>query len=122
MPSALLASEVEKLHDDQSGNELANICLGHVLDATKEETPKFDLLEMCYPIVNWEKPDKRKADGIPTEKMDEWVIDILKDWGVLRGRQVFGLSELDSKSRLVRIARGGFFALCVCYWTKANVS
>jgi len=36
--------------------------------------------------VNWEKPDKRKADGIPTEKMDEWVIDILKDWGVLRGR------------------------------------
>ena len=27
MPSALLASEVEKLHDDYSGNELANICL-----------------------------------------------------------------------------------------------
>ena len=56
------------------------------MDATKEETPKFDLLDMCYPIVNWEKPDKRKADGIPTEKMDEWVIDILKDWGVLRAR------------------------------------
>ena len=85
-PSALLASEVEKLHDDYSGNELANIFLARILDATKEETPKFDLLEMCYPIVNWEKPDKRKADGIPTEKMDEWIIDILKDWGVLQTR------------------------------------
>jgi len=41
---------------------------------------------MCYPIVHWEKPDKRRADGISTKEMDEWVIDILKEWGVLPAR------------------------------------
>lgn len=86
MPSALLASEVEKLHDDYSGNELANIFLGHVLDATRDETPEFDILEMCYPILHWEKPDKRRADGITAKRMDEWIIDILMDWGVLQTR------------------------------------
>ena len=85
-PSALLASEVEKLHDDYSGTELANLFLGRIMDATQDETPEYDILDMCYPIVHWEKPDKRRADGISTKEMDEWVIDILKEWGVLPAR------------------------------------
>ena len=82
-PSALLSAEIKTLGEDYNSNQLIHVFVNHVMDAVDVDALGINLLDISYPIWYWEKPDKRRLDGIPTARMDKWIIEIFENWGLV---------------------------------------
>jgi len=80
-PSTLFAQEMSG-NEDCGSNEIIEMFLEEIL-SEGNVGPGFDVLEIHYPIWNWEKPDKSRKNGISAERMDARIIEIMKKWNVL---------------------------------------
>jgi len=80
-PSTLFSREM-KGNEGRHTDEIIEMFLEEISSEGNVGTD-FDIFGIIYPIWNWEKPDKRRKNGISAEQMDEMIIEFLKKCGVV---------------------------------------
>lgn len=94
-PSELLAQEMSK-SSELARSQLVSEFLDRLIAESGDDLKGRDIQQLYFAIWKWKKPGQKRNYGISTEHMDDWILKLLVDWGLLEADSV-GIKGVPSK-------------------------